>query len=289
MYTDFLSSIWRSDEEGETQTTSEVKTDTRNKKKVETFTVETIENFKMEPFHNEKDGQSNEEEEAETLPPIIQQKSTKKRKTSLTNDDPKASKMARMDLISKINSPEHIVVPAKEKSTKVKSDKPVKVPVKTKSKHEKPDTRTPAKIKKKKELLLKKNLPSGKKHDFGLPKIEKFKQKLKKKPSNVPGNKASGISDERLRAFGINPKKYHKKLNWEIKTAGSALKQTTPKSPKNTTTRPKNMSKKPSLINKKASGPLASPSLKKSIAAKAKQNENNKKKLLKFLGKSPKP
>lgn len=232
----------------------------------------------MEPFHDEKDEQSDKESVE-----IIQQKGKKKRKASMTNDDSKTSKISRIDLISKIDSPEPIV-PAKVKSKKVKSAKPIEVAFNNNSKHEKANTRASIQIKKKKDLLLKQKQASGKKQVFALPKIDKFKQKLKKKPSNVPGNKANGISDERLRAFGINPKKYHKKLNWEIKTAGSAVKQT-PKISQNTTSRPKNASKKHSTNNKKVSG---SPNVKKIIAAKAKQNENNKKKLLKFLGKSPK-
>lgn len=236
----------------------------------------------MEPFHDKQ----NEEgaEDANTLSLIIQQKSKKKRKTSLTNDEPKPSKMARIDTPT-INSPKKSEIHAKLKTKKVKSNVPIQMSsVRKNSKHEKSETKTPSKIKKE-VLLLKKKFTSGKSHTNNLPKIEKLKQKRNKKP-NVHGNKANSISDERLRAFGINPKKYHKKLNWEIKTAGSTVRPTPPKISKNATGLPKKTVKN-QHNNKKVGGTSVSPNVKKIIAAKAKQNENNKKKLLKFLGKSP--
>lgn len=85
--------------------------------------------------------------------------------------------------------------------------------------------------------------------------------------------KQNGISDERLRAFGINPKKYHKKQKWE--SGGGQKKQKIGESP----------------VTPKKKGAAAANRSPSAGAGKPKNDKNkkidqNKKKLLKFLGKN---
>lgn len=181
---------------------------------------------------------------AETKPPdstknISPTKSSKKK--SKANKLPPSGTSEKSNLNS--NKPKKLI--QKEKKPNYVSIKPKATPMKSNSNN----------VTAKKDINKQKLKPG---------KLKQKKQIVNKtmKPKSKP---LTSISDERLRAFGINPKKFHKKQKYTKTTAAIAAKPS-----------PKSNSKKPLSI------PLSSKQIKDKLA----NDKKLKDKLKKFLNTS---
>lgn len=209
-----------------------------NEPKSDKITVKTVENFQIVEI---SDQETQFAEEAPTYDVKLEKSKINKKKKKLSADSigtqTKKAKKNKVEIIETIT--EAAPISRADKNISLNSV-PLKKELKTtkkiigKNKLKKIEKIGKIKMNKSTNVEQIKLNKSNKVEKFGTAiNIKSIQNKtmpggsknLVQTPKKSGNKKNNGISDERLRAFGINPKKYHKKQKWESGGRGSANKQ----------------------------------------------------------------